>query len=119
MAQITPSVPTIAGVVPASFSPTATTGDTIANPRNDLFLRVNNGSGGSINATVKAVQVNRPADATFPAQTVADQVVAVAAGAIKLIGPIPAAYVDTGGNTTLICSAVTTVTVEAFRATVS
>lgn len=115
MAQKTPIVPVLAGIDPASFTPTATTGDTISNPRGDLMLRINNGSGGSITATLTAFQVSRPADGTFPSQTVADAVVTIGAGATKLIGPVPPAYIDSGGNTKLLCSAVTTVSVEAFR----
>jgi len=115
VATKTPVSPSLSGVDPVSFTPTATTGDLIANPRGDLLVRVNNGSGGSINVTIAAQQVNRPSDSTFPGQAVADIVTAVPAGATKVFGPIPPAYINSGGYTQITCSAVATVTMEAIR----
>jgi hypothetical protein len=57
----------------------------------DVVLLVNNASGGSINVTVQTA-------ATEDGLAVADQVVAVAAGAIKAIGPFRATTYDRAGG---------------------
>ena len=79
----------------------------------DVFLVVLNGSGGSINVTVQTA-------ATVSGLAVTDQVVAVAAGATKLIGPFPPATYDRAsgasdaGKVYVDFSAVTTVTCGAY-----
>jgi len=115
MAVITPVSPSVAGTNPAAVS-AAAGGDTIPNPRGNAIVRVQNGGGASINVTV-AVGPNptRPADGSFPAMTLANQVVAVPAGAARLIGPIPPAFNDGNGSVQLTYSAVTSVTVEAVQ----
>lgn len=115
MANISPTTPLITGVVPTSSTPTATTGDTFDNQRGDLMLRITNGSGSSINATLTAQQTTRPGDGVFPPSTISNNVVAIANGATKVIGPIPPAFNDVNGKVTLVCSAVSSVTVESYR----
>lgn len=115
MADISPTTPVLAGVAPTSSSPTATTGDKFFNLRGDLMLRVNNGSGASINVTLTAQQTTRPGDGTFPPATLANNVVAVPSGTSKVIGPIPPAFNDTNGQVTVVCSAVSSVTIESYR----
>lgn len=79
----------------------------------DTLLLVDNGSGGPINVTVQT-------PATQDGLAVAEQVVAVAAGAIKAIGPFKPATYDrpTGaadaGDVYVDFSAVATVTVAAL-----
>jgi hypothetical protein len=115
MPAITPSRPVLSGVAPTSAAAGAG-GDTVANPRGNTILRVNNGGGASINVTIAAgANPSRPADGTFPAMTLGNQVVAVPAGAVRLIGPVPSAYNDAAGNINLSYSAVTSVTVEAIH----
>jgi hypothetical protein len=68
------------GLAPALTGPTAD-GDVIDSGA--VALMVTNGSGGSINVTVQT-------PATQSGLAVAEQIVAVGAGATKLIGPVPA-----------------------------
>lgn len=114
MAALTVQRPLITGVALAPASAGAG-GDTVANVRGRVVLLVENGGGGSINVTLTAQQTSRPGDGTFPAQTVADQVVAVAAGASKVIGPIPAAFVNASGQVAISYSGVSSVTVTALE----
>ena len=78
----------------------------------DTILLVNNGSGASINVTIQTA-------ATTDGLAVADQVVAVAVGALKAIGPFRSATYDRaagdtdGGKVYVDFSAVTTVTCAA------
>jgi hypothetical protein len=108
MATLTPISPAISGatVTPAAVS----SSDSFANPRGNAFLYVRNGSGGSINVTLVAQSTLRPADGSFPAMTLSNNVVAVGAGAEKIIGPIPSAFNDGNGNVTVNFSATTSVT---------
>lgn len=78
-------------------------------PDAPVWIEVLNGSGGSINVTVDSVTLsNYGADA--------DLVVAVAAGVRKKIGPLHAQrFAGTDGLVAITYSAVTTVTVGAFR----
>lgn len=114
MATLTPVSPAISGstLTPASAS---AGGDQFANLRGSALLYVKNGSGGSINVTLTAQTTARPADNQFPAQTLGNNVVAVAAGAEKIIGPIPAAFNDGNGNVQVTYSSATTVTVAAIQ----
>lgn len=114
MAAITVTKPTVAGTTLTTASASAG-GDTVANLRGRTVLVVDNGGGSSINVTLTAQQTSRPKDGTFPAQTVADQVIAVAAGARKYIGPIPAAFVNASGNVAIAYSGVSSVTVGALE----
>lgn len=114
MADITPVRPVLAGVNPAGVAASGG-GDAIVNPKGNSIIRVNNGGGGSINVTV-AVGANnvRQADGTFPAVTYANVVVAVPAGAARIIGPLPPCYNDGNNKVQLTYSGVTSVTVEAY-----
>ncbi|MGH7243357.1 MAG: hypothetical protein ACREJD_08060 [Phycisphaerales bacterium] len=115
MANVSPTVPTFTGVAPVSTAPTVTVGDFFDNPRGDLMVRVNNASGGSVNATVVAQITGRPGDGTFAPSTIANNVVAVPAGTARVIGPIPTAFNDVNFRTNLIISSVASVTIEAYR----
>lgn len=116
MAQITPVKPTLAGTLTGAVS-AAGGGDSVANPRGNVFIQVVNGGGGSINVTLTPTITNRPADGVFPQMTLAANVVAVAAGASKVIGPIPTAFNDGNGNVPVTYSGVTSVTIAAFEQT--
>lgn len=101
------------GIVPSLAS--ATNGDTVADDGTArTFVEVANGGGSSINVTIPAQQTSVVVPGVG-ALTVADQVVAVANGARKLIGPFSRAYINTAGNVTLNFSSVTSVTVGAFK----
>lgn len=114
MPDITPVSPSISGVNPAPAA--ATAGDAIINQRGNALLRVNNGGGASINVTLAAgSNPVRPADGNFPAMTLTNQVVAVPAGASRLIGPIPPSFNDGNGKVQLAYSATASVTVEAYQ----
>lgn len=95
---------------PAGVTPTATTGDTFSCTGKEVLV-VANGSGSSVNVTV-----NSTAAATAGlAQS--NNVVAVAAGATKYIGPFePTGYAaaDTSAATVIV-SSVTSVTIAVLR----
>jgi hypothetical protein len=111
MATITPIKPTIAGV--AFVAHVATSGgDMITNPRGTAIAFVTNGSASPMVVTVTAQRTTRPADPIFPAQTLADQDITIAAGATKAIGPIGPAFVDDDGLSELTYSDETSVTVD-------
>lgn len=80
----------------------------------DVILLVENGSAGSINVTIQTA-------ATTDGLAVADQVVAVAAGALKAIGPFKPTTYDRAsgaadaGKVYVDFSAVTTVTCAALE----
>jgi hypothetical protein len=104
----------IAGIVPTMGA--AAAGDTIPMTAADrVFLDVLNGSGSSINVTLTAKATPQVIPG-FGSTTIADLVVAVAAGAEKLIGPIPSGYIDqTTGKVSVAYSSTTTVTRAAIR----
>lgn len=95
---------TLAGVDP-TLAAAAAGGDTFANDGRTYF-DINNGSGGSINATFDATELcNQGFDH--------DEVVAVPAGARRRIGPFPTGRFGT--TVSVSYSDVTTVTVAAVR----
>lgn len=104
----------ISGATPVAAAASAG-GDAVPNTRGTSFVRVINGGGGSINVTAAAQLTSRGADSQFPAQTVANVVVAVPAGAARVIGPFPSAYNDGNAKVQLTYSGVTSVTVEGWK----
>lgn len=113
MAAITKVSPSLSGTAVTGAAASAG-GDTVANPRGNTIIRITNGGGSTITATLAAQVTTRPADGTFPAQTVSNAAVSIAAGVTRLIGPVPPAYNDGNGLIQLTYSAVTSVTVEAY-----
>lgn len=111
MAALTTQQIALAGTVITPVAATASTGDTFT-ADDHTWLMVVNGSGSSINVTITIAQKG-PA-----ATTIGPLVVAVAATTTKHIGPFPAAFFQdpVAGNCTVVCSAVTTVTIAAVRA---
>ena len=115
MATLTPVTPSLAGVSLAGVSASGG-GDEVDNASGDVMLFVSNGGGGSINVTLTAVQTSRPAFGAYPAMTLSNQVIAVAAGAKVLIGPIPTAFNHaTTGRVTITYSGVSSVTIAAIQ----
>lgn len=107
--------PVAFGGLAESFASAGVSGDTIADDgKQRTFLEVNNGSGGSINVTITAVDTSKVVDG-IGTVTVADKVVAVGASARKLIGPFTKAYRDGTGIVSVGYSAVSSVTVRAVR----
>lgn len=108
MALLTASTAARTGVDTVGATPTASTGDTFATHGKEYFI-VKNGSGSPINATVDFI-------ATLDGFSIADPVIAVAAGVTTIIGPFPPAYYAAtgipGGVVKITCSAVTDVTVK-------
>lgn len=97
-----------AGIVPTYAAATATTGDTLPGGQG-VFAHIKNGSTASINATITTPE---SIDGDL---AVADRVVAVAAGADRMV-PVQSRYNDAAtGVATVVCSAVTTVTIAALR----
>ena len=106
MATLTVITPTYAG---ATFSPAAAAGggDKFVNTGNEL-LYIKNGGGSSINLTLDAQAV-----AGLP---ITDPVIAVAAGAEKIVGPFdPRYFTDASGFLNLSYSGVTSVTVAVIQ----
>jgi hypothetical protein len=106
MAALTVQQILVTGLAP-SYASAAGGGDTFVND-GDTFLHVFNGGGGSINVTIA------------PAGSVngigfEDQVVAVAAGANKMIGPFDPAIFNGASGVSVSYSGVTSVTVAAIK----
>ncbi len=78
------------------------------------FLHVKNGSGVSVNVTITAVKTSVNVKGVGDL-VVADKVIAVGAGADKMIGPFPEAYIETDGNVAIAYSAITSVTAAALK----
>lgn len=114
MADITVTDITMAGITQSLGAAAAS--DTIPIAGDDrVFLMVANGSGGSINVTVtkQTTSVNVPGEG---AVTLSNRVIAVAAGATKLIGPFSSADINAAtGKVELAWSATSSVTRGAFR----
>lgn len=88
-------------------TPTATHGNKVKyDPK--MWLEVNNGSGAEITVTI---DVTRAVDG----QAVTDKAVAVAAGARKKLGPWTEDYLQADGFIWFVFSAVTTITIGAFK----
>lgn len=109
MALLTPQDITRAGLTPTFAAATVTTGDTFVNDER-TFVRVKNASGSAITATATVVrqvdgQVVTARTVTVPATT----------GDVSF-GPFPAGdYNDANNIVTVVCSAVTSVTIAAIR----
>lgn len=88
-------------------TPTATHGNKFLND-GKTYLEVANGSGDSINVVIDA-------PGSVDGFAVADLTVAVAAGARKKIGPFTGTFNQADGYVWAVCSAVTSVTIGAFR----
>lgn len=102
MSLIAPVSPALAGATLTLGAASAS--DTFQRLQGDSVLVVNNGSGGSINVTIVS-------HATPEAgESVSDLVVAVGAGAQKMIGPFPQQFEDENGLVTANFSATATVT---------
>jgi hypothetical protein len=88
---------------------TATTGDTFPNDGNTLLV-IANGSASPITASIT---INQKVDGVTPAA----KTVAIAASTTVVVGPFPpATYNDPATSlVTVVCSAVTTVTLKAAR----
>lgn len=107
MATLTSVKPTFAGVLLGAAA-AAGGGDKFLNDGN-VLLYVKNGGGGSINVTVAA-------PGTPGGLTITAPVVAVAAGAEKILGPFdPKYFNDSSGYVNLTYSSVTTVTVAVIQ----
>lgn len=113
MATLSPQSPTLAGATLSMAAVAAS--DKFANPYGTAFIQVANGNASSITVTLTARVTNRPAVPPFGAQTVSDNVVTIATGVTKLIGPIPKAFNDTDGNVTVTCSLTPTVTIAVLQ----
>lgn len=114
MADYTPQTPALAGTLVVANA-AAGGGDRVLNTKGDVIMRIINGAGAPITLTIAAVQTNRPADGVFPAQTLASQVITVANGTSKIVGPFPPAFNDANGYLGLAWSSPTSVTFEAYR----
>ena len=107
MAILTVAAVTRAGVDVAGVAADAA-GDEWANDGKQ-FVEVNNGSAGSINVTLNI-------RATVDGAAAVNPVVAIAAGARKIIGPFPTGvYNDSNGRAKISYSAVATITTKVLN----
>jgi hypothetical protein len=114
MAALTVQTIAAAGVTP-SYGSANGGGDTMADDgKENNFLHVKNGGGGSINVTIAAVNTSKEVPG-YGDLTVSNMVVAVGAGAEAMIGPFPRAYINSSGNVAITYSGVTSVTIGAFK----
>ena len=98
-----------------SFTSAAENGDTFVDDgKQNTFIEVDNGSGSSINVTVNGIPSSQRVSGIGPV-TVPDMVVAVGAGARKLIGPFPGAYRTSANVVSIAYSAHASVTVRVLR----
>lgn len=104
-------------VVPAGAAPTygavALSDKFVDDGKQRTFLHVKNGSGSSINVTISKGAFSSRVVPGIGAVAIADQVIAVGAGADKMIGPFSEAYRDATGFVNVAYSAITTVTAAA------
>jgi hypothetical protein len=110
---------TVADIIPAGLAENLTAANTDGSKfqcstREDTFLDVANDGGGSINVTLEIQDASASAPG-YGAVTLTDNVVAVAAGARKQIGPIGAKFIDADGYAHVTFSGVSSVTVQAKR----
>lgn len=95
------------GIIP-TYAAAAGGGDSFV-PSSDTYLHVKNGSGGSLTVTVAATY-------TAIGQAVANVVVAIAAGAEKMLGPFPYEYfAQSDGTAAATYSGVTSLTVAVLK----
>lgn len=95
------------GIVP-SYAAANVAGNSLANSGKE-FLHIKNGAVSSITVTIET-------PGTVDGQAVADRTVTIGAGAEKMIGPFPPqTYNQDSGEVYVDYSAITTVTVGAFR----
>lgn len=109
MALLAVQQATLKGVAVTFAAATVTVGDTFPRPHDKVGFRIKNGSGGAITATLVI-----PGNLSYG--EAAPDIVSnsIPAGADVTIGPIPPEAVDPStGLVTVICSAVTSVTVAA------
>lgn len=84
--------------------------------KQDVFYMVNNAGGGSINVTVKLrTGLSSKLVRGTGLVALADIVVAVAAGARRLIGPFTEDYIQADNSVTIEHSGTTSVTGDAYR----
>jgi len=105
---------TESGLTPSVQLPTAVTGDTFANSGSEIVY-VKNGSGSSINVTIVS---QGTCSFGLAANVAHDKVIAVAAGATKLIGPLDKSRFNdpTTLLTKIVVSTVTSVDLAILRA---
>lgn len=101
-----------------TFTAAGASGDKIDNTgpnRGASKLMIKNDSAGSVTVTITA-QRSSISDAQYGDRPVSDRTVAVAAGAITIIGPFaPYVFNDASGDVNVSYSATTSVTVAAIK----
>lgn len=114
MATLTVQNLVIVGDIGPTYVAASGGGDEMPND-GDTFLHVKNGGGAGITVTLTAQVTSRDAEGFGPF-TRANQVVSVGAGAERMIGPFPPkTWNNANGRVAIAYSAVTSVTVGAFK----
>jgi hypothetical protein len=113
MATVTPQEVPADGIALTMFA-AAVAGDAVFNNSGSAVLLVTNGGGSSINVTINApAGVKFPTGGGYPPQSVANQVVAVAAGVTKHVRLFPKQN-DSSTLVQITYSSVTSVTIGAL-----
>ena len=114
MATLTRINPAESGTV-ATGAAAAGGGDVVDNTDGKTLLLIHNGDGSSVNVTITA-QNTSFTDGKLGAITKSTQVVAVAGGARKIIGPFPAnVYNNASGQLAITYSAVTSLYIACIK----
>lgn len=115
MAAIAPQLTSLAGLAP-TYTACAAGGDTIQAPLDErTILHFKNAGASPQTVTVNAVSPTAARVAGVGNLPVPAIAVAIPAGGERMIGPIPAAYIDAIGNINLTYSGVTSLTVAGVR----
>lgn len=114
MAALTLQLAALAGLTPAFSAVNASDTLKVSQGEEREFLFVKNDDASPTTVTIAAVKTTANVKGVG-ALTIANKAIVVAAGAEAIIGPFPAAYVDTAGNVTITYSNVTSVTAAAVQ----
>lgn len=117
MASVNPVTPTSTTPVAVTPSSASGGGDKIKNSRGRTLLRIANGGGSSITATIAPVVTTRPGDGQYPPVTNPTLAIAVPAGTAAVVGPFTKVYNDVNDEVSISWSATTSVTFEAIEFT--
>jgi hypothetical protein len=105
-----------AGVSMTLNAATATVGDTADNTDGKLIYIIRNGSGGAITASATVVNPPSVNDPAYGVLTKTISALNIANNGIGVLGPFPpSVYNNASNQVTVICSAVTSVTVSPVK----
>jgi hypothetical protein len=108
---LTPVAAAAAGINPGMVAVDAVNGNSFPNQRQNQLVIISNSDGSPHTVTAVAQQTAVAGGPVFPPLTNPNIALAVPAGGTRILGPLPASFVDTAGNSQLTWSAATGMTV--------